>query len=214
MNNKSIGMLILLNCSLFAQTRFLINTGVSVREQAFASLDRANFPDYYSKPGFNLGIGVEHSFFPWLAVSPILEYNHYFFHKYYQLIGFEEQVAGSSGGPMQIIRPSLEVKYLYGSNRPSGDYISTGVGYTIEKLSDINVLYSYLGGPVYSRGAIRQANTYYWAHSMGLGYRGVVSRILDWDVCLKYYSNYRGRFHLSFNMGVVYTFEAQEKNAQ
>ena len=150
-------------------------------------------------PGINLGAYYELPLLDWFEVSPLVEYNHYIFDKYTGFLS-PPQPQHATGNVSRIFRLMLEFRVL-DSDRA---YLVTGFGYVIEKLGLVTVEWV-PGSSEQSASTFQFQGKDYWVHSFGIGYQFHVSESLAIDIGAKYYSNYRDRFAISTNAGVVFS---------
>ncbi len=192
----------------------LIPFGVSAQTRIGAYLG-ANFPsasepfttgdvlaDYWH-PAINVGAYSEFSVLSWLEVSPLIEYNHYIFDKY-QNTTQVYSVKESSGEASRVLRIMIETRLVDHAVNGDRAYLVTGVGYVAEKIGDVNVRWGPESGSE-SSSSFQFPDRSYWVHSLGIGYQFDVAEVIALDLCAKYYSNYKDRFAISTNVGVVYS---------
>lgn len=152
-------------------------------------------------PAINLGAYYELPLLNWIEVSPLVEYDHYIFDQYRGFVS-PPQMKQSTGNVSRTLRLMLEFRLLDADRA----YLVTGFGYVAEKLGLVNVQWV-PGSSEQSSTTFQFQGKDYWVHSLGMGYQFHVSESVAIDLCAKYYSNYRDRFAISTNAGVVFSLQ-------
>ena len=184
-----------------AQSKLTVYTGANFPSTSVPQTFDDVLGEYWH-PAFNVGVSFESPLAEWIAISPLVEYNHYSFNQFHEIIA-PPMAKQSSGQASQVLRLLFEIKLFDRASNGNRVYVVTGLGYNIEKLGRIDVLWEGDGGPEYY-SVLPFTGKDYWAHSLGIGYQFAIMNPLAIDLCAKYYSNYKDRFDISTNLGVVF----------
>lgn len=201
---KIVFLLVLFSSSLLSQSAITIYSGVNYPSRSFSVEDESEYLNDHWMIGLNLGIDAEYRMASWFSISPVVEYNHYQFNTYDKSkVVLTDDVKSSSGKNSHIARFMIEAKIIDQDRDVADVYISIGYGYVMEKIGSINVTSIEYGGSAYTQ-TLRYNEKNYWVNTVGLGYRYYVTSRSGLDFCIKYYSNYTDRFHVSMNLGYAY----------
>ena len=159
----------------------------------------------YWHPAISVGAYYEFPLFSWVELSPFIEYNHYIFDEFHNTVTPPEPKE-SSGQVSRVLRVMGEIRLLDRAANGNSAYLVTGFGYVVEKPGQINVQWV-PGSAEESSSTIQFTGKDYWVQSLGIGYQFDVSEYMAVDLCAKYYSNYRDRFAISTNVGIVFSLE-------
>ncbi len=194
--------LFLLPLAVSAQSRIAAYLGANFPTASYPFTANDMLPQLWY-PGINLAVSYEFPLLNWIELSPLVEYNHYFFHQYRGFISPPE-VKQSTGDVSRTLRLMLEIRLVDRASNGDRAYLVTGFGYVVEKLGLVNVQWV-PGSSEQSSSTFQFEGKDYWAHSVGMGYQSDISESFAIDVCVKYYTNYRDRFAISTNAGVAYS---------
>ena len=194
----------LFNSSLLSQSAITIYSGVNYPSRSFSVDDESEYLNDHWMIGLNLGVSAEYLLTNWFSISPVVEYNHYQFNTYDKSeVVLTDNIKSSSGENSHIARFMMEAKLIDSAHDTADVYVSIGGGYIIEKTGSINATVVGYSGSTETQ-TLRFGGKNYWANSVGLGYRYFLTRRNAVDFCIKYYSNYKDRFHVSMNLGFAH----------
>ena len=203
---RTFAMALFFAVPAFAQPSIELYSGVNFPYSPFHEVDEFFLKDFWMV-GINGGINAQFHVADWLVLSPGFEYSHYPFSHFFQWVSTaERRVQSSSGQSSHIYRVPFTVRLFDTSKGFVIPYISLGGEYVFENIGRIHIIWQNQDG-TNSVSDIEGPDRSYWAYSVGIGTVIQISTHIDLDPSLKYHSNTTDRFYMSFNLGVLYTFE-------
>ena len=196
-------LLVFFSASLSAQTEAWIHVGLGSPAADFP-YDKSQFLNLYWKNGLNFGAGVQVAATRRLWIAPSIEYT------YYRWDNFnfrgpmipELSIRSANGHNSHLYRFLIEVRYYAQTASILQLFVTTGAGYTIEKIGAIQATVDDMNNGAFTWN-VQYPGRSYFTHNLGIGLRLNVIAPLAVDLTAKYFSDYSQRFHTSINAGLL-----------
>ena len=152
-------------------------------------------------PALNLGGSIQFGVADWIDVAPSVEYNHFLFDSFHQLIYAESHfLKGSAGGSSHALRLAIDVRFIDRSSATTSFYFFTGLGYIAQWFGEVTLTWS----DPDSESRLAYDSEYSWVHTIGGGLQYRLSQRYSLDGSIKCFAKYHNPMDMSVNIGVSY----------
>jgi hypothetical protein len=116
----------------------------------------------------------------------------------------EVRFTSATGEASNVWRLFADVKMFPHTSKAVLFYLSTGIGYLIERVGTISATFEDMNGRNFST-TIKYESTNFLVHTLGLGIRWGVLSDLALDFKGQYFTNYNDRMYTTVKCGLVYS---------
>ena len=140
-----------------------------------------------------------------MAISPSIEFGQHPFNQYvfHGAMIPEIRIIDSRGFDSRIYRIAIEGKLLSSTPQFFRLQLVSGLTYIYEDLGDIFVTYQDMNFPGEVERKRPNNSKSFFAHSLGIGVRSLISESIGLGFTAKYVSNYSDRFQTTLTAGVL-----------